>query len=434
MIPIFDEAGIDKIPAHEMFPRRPRISEEEYAWNMRRVSEGFARAMEGDSRHGLMDIMEQMDSSTFNWYMGDVLDRRTYMKYERLRGDWRPYVREDPTIRDFRRVERYWMNGGAMAAPFLQENEQYPYDAVSGDHVGYRLAKYGKKFGLTWESLINDDLMLLRDFPERLAESAVNTEDNFVTRLYAGESGPLEATGANFAAARDKPEPFRTIAAAGANAEGEPQQEGQAGIANFLRENTEIGTDNNDHLSLDSLRAAAHQLKTQRVLEDDDNLPIRIGRLHLVIPQNLETSVRHIFSAREIRKPAVAAGTARTYDSQGEYELIFANDIPSMFTLHVNPWLDVIDGTDSRAWYVFAYPGNSRPPLEVGYLRGHRRPRIFMKAEDSVRIGGGMGSGDAGRNGGFDNDTMDYKMRGVFGGVVRDRRMMLASKGDRSDA
>ena len=421
-IPIFDEPGVQNIAAHEMFPRRPRVSEEEHSYRMRQITDAWRQVEEGGSR-GLIDIMEQMDSSTFQFYMGDVLDRRTYMKYDRMRGNWRPYVREDASIRDFRQVERYWMHGGAETAPFLQENEQYSYDAVSGDHVGYRLAKYGKLFGITWEALINDDLGLLRDFPERLAESAANTESRFVTGLYADSGGPLDS--GDQAA-------FRTTTAASADSSGNPTRAGQTGIANFLRANADIGTADNAPISLDALRAAAHQLRTQRVFEDDDDLPINVGRLHLVIPQRLEVVVRHPFSARELRQGVV--GTPNTaYSGSQEYEAIYANDIPSMFRLHVNPWLDVLD-PNGKGWYVFAYPGNSHPPLEVGYLRGHRRPRIFMRAMDAVRVGGGMGSGDAGRNGGFDNDTMDYKMRGVFGGVVRDRRMMLASKGDRSTA
>ena len=109
----------------------------------------------------------------------------------RRRGNWRPYVRVDNTIRDFRPVARYWMHGGETAAPFLQENEQYAYDAVAGTGTQYQVAKYGKLFGITWEAIINDDLGLLRDFPDRLAESATNTEDAFVTRLYCGPGGPL---------------------------------------------------------------------------------------------------------------------------------------------------------------------------------------------------------------------------------------------------
>ena len=50
-----------------------------------------------------------------------------------------------------------------------------------------------------------------------------------------------------------------------------------------------------------------------------------------------------------------------------------------------------------------------------------------MRASDSMRIGGGSGRGM--NEGSFNNDTMDYKMRGTLGGVVRDRRMLLASKG-----
>ena len=40
-IPIFDEPGVQNIAAHEMFPRRPRVSEEEHSYRMRQITDAW---------------------------------------------------------------------------------------------------------------------------------------------------------------------------------------------------------------------------------------------------------------------------------------------------------------------------------------------------------------------------------------------------------
>ena len=410
-IHIFEEDGLESVDINEMFRGAPSVSTPIQEARVARFAEAVGRVARGQG--SLRQIKEAMDSSQFQFYMGDLLQRRTYQKYMRMRDNWRPYVRIDNSIRDFRPVARYWMHGGAGAAPFLQENENYELDAVSGEGTQYQVAKYGKKFGITWEAIINDDLGLLRDFPDRLAESAVNTEDAFVARLYAQTGGPRTTVFANTA----------SVSGSGLLQIRQP--------ANRLAASSQFNTVADQQISLDSLRAAIQQIRTQVIPEDDDNLPIMTGPLHLIIPQDLEAAVRHLFSAYEIRMGVAGGDTRGAAVGRGsnQYEFRMNNDIPSMVRLHVNPWLDIVHGSaQNTAWYLIAYPGNSRPGLEVGRLRGYTTPQIFMRANDAMRIGGGMGRSSV-NDGSFDKDTMEYKMRGVIGGVVRDRRMMLASAG-----
>ena len=354
----------------------------------------YAAVMRGDADpYHLRRLRENQGSAQFGFYMGDLLQRDTYMQYERIRGEWRGYVNENRGIRDFRQVERYWMHGGATHAPFMDENEQYAYDAVSGDHVGYRIRKYGKLFGLSWEAMINDDLMLLRDFPQRLANAAVNTEDRFVTLLYMTETGGLRTANTR--------EPFH------------------ADHNNTLAADAGLGVVANQALSENAVLAAIQQMSEQTETEGDDELPIMMSNFHLVIPQNKSAYWRQIMETREVRmddgNPIVDTS----------YTFIRANYMPSMVTVHVNPWIDILDN-GSNKWFLFANPGNTRPGLEVGYLSGYESPQLFMRAPDTARIGGGGGgNGD----GSFENDQMDYKMRGVFGGTTIDPRMMLASLG-----
>jgi hypothetical protein len=77
----------------------------------------------------------------------------------------------------------------------------------------------------------------------------------------------------------------------------------------------------------------------------------------------------------------------------------------------------------NTTWYLFADPGVGRPAMEMGFLRGHETPELFMKSSNSVRIGGGLTGAEEGS---FENDGIDYKVRHVFGGGLLDPKASLA--------
>ena len=333
-------------------------------------------------------VIEAQGTDEFQWYMSHILQRRTYDMYDKMRGMWRSYVRES-TVPDFRKVERLWRHDAAAPMPFLQEQEQYSYTGVSGDKTEYQVAKYGRLMALTWEDVINDDLMFLDDFPMTLATSAVYTEDRFVTGLYAGATGPLSSV---FTA------------------------------SNTLKANTQLGTAANNALSFDAILAARQQMIEQTIGEDDNDYPIRFTNFVVVVPLRLKLVADFLMSSREIRSKAAQ-------DAKGaeEYEFIMqSSNFMGGISFVVNPDLDIItpaSSTNKDAWYMFAMPTNARPGIEVAYLRGHQRPQIFMRMQDSRALGGGDTRGS------FQNDTLDYKARGVFGGAVIDSRQMIASNG-----
>jgi len=54
-----------------------------------------------------------------------------------------------------------------------------------------------------------------------------------------------------------------------------------------------------------------------------------------------------------------------------------------------------------------------RAAVEVAHLRGHEAPAIFMKSPNAVGLSGTAASAF---DGDFDTDTIQYKVRAVFGG------------------
>ena len=142
---------------------------------------------------------------------------------------------------------------------------------------------------------------------------------------------------------------------------------------------------------------------------DAGGSPIYNRAKYLVVPPALEMTARQILTS------------ANKMWIQGATDLAGAPSVPYPTTngvsqmgleLIVEPWLPICDATDGNtAWYLFADP-NDIACLEAGYLKGHERPEICMKASDKVTVGGGAItplSGD------FATDNVFYRVRHVFG-------------------
>ena len=98
--------------------------------------------------------------------------------------------------------------------------------------------------------------------------------------------------------------------------------------------------------------------------------------------------------------------------------------------LIVNPWLPIITTTGTvgnTAWYLFADPNEvGRPAFEIGVLRGHDTPELFVKEPNAMRVGGGP---VAAEDGDFDTDGINYKVRHVIGGTLMEPKVAVASPG-----
>jgi hypothetical protein len=337
----------------------------------------YNRARTG-SRRDLADFSEAMTTSDFPLLMGDVLDRALVAKYDRWPTVWTSVAKRG-TVRDFRTVKRFRLDGGGAVLEKVAQRSEYPEAGLSENYYSYSVAKYGKRLSIDWEMLINDDLDAFRDLPSTLAEAARQTEEKFVTDLYVNSTGP---DGTFFA----------------------------AGNANIVTRNPV--------LSVSGLQTAFTVLNSHT---DTDGNPIYINGAVLMIPPALEVTAQNILNATQL----LAATGGGSGDSNDQLQV--ANWMRNRLTLQVNPWLPLVDTTSgSTAWYLFANPGNGRPAMEVGFLRGNESPSLYVKAPDSMRIGGGLAPVE---DGDFDTDGIQYKVRHVLGGTLMDPYMAAASDG-----
>jgi hypothetical protein len=331
-------------------------------------------------------VKEAMTTSDFPLLFGDILDRQLLASYNDYPVTWTNIARK-ATVRDFRQVSRFTIDGAEAALDKVKERTEYPAGKLVEGKYPYGVAKFGRRLPFTWEDFINDDLGALENSPQRLAKAARVTEQRFVTNLFAGNFGSGFFKSAN---------------------------------KNVITSNM-LGFTNsaNPALTITAFQIALAVLGAQ---VDADGNPIYISRVHLVVPPALEVAAMNIINATEI-VAAVGGGA----NSGANDVLHVANWVKNRTDVMVDPWLPILDGTQGNtAWYVFADAAESRPVMELGKLRGHETPEMFMKSPNATRIGGG--TVDA-MDGDFDTDSVEYKVRHVIGGTLLDPKGAVASKG-----
>lgn len=359
--------------------RRPQDPQARRAWESR-IAEAmrlYNRVLGGSARAAL-DFTEAMTSSDFPLLFADVIDRQMRAAYQEWPSSWQQIAKKG-TVRDFRTVKRFVINGGSAVLEKVGQSTEYPQAALSEGKYEYAVEKYGRVLGINWETLVNDDLDAFRELPQTLGKAGRMTEDRFVTDLYSSSVGP------------------NTVFYASGNA------------------NLVTG---NPVLSVSGLQAAFTVLSSQT---DTDGNPIYVDAVVLVVPPALEVTARNILNATEILA-ATGGGNGSSND-----QLRTANWMRNRVSLVVNPWLPIVDlVSGSTAWYLFGSPAAGRPALEVGFLRGNETPSLYVKAPNSLRIGGGLAPVE---DGDFESDAIRHKVRHVLGGTLMDPKMSVASTG-----
>ncbi|GAA0403029.1 hypothetical protein GCM10009530_63760 [Microbispora corallina] len=332
-----------------------------------------------DGRTPVYRLQEAMSTSDFQYLFGDIIDRQMLARYQHTPVVWTSVAKRG-RVRDFRSVNRYTLDGGEAVLTEVKQAEEYPAATVTDGKYSYSVKKFGRRLPFTWESFINDDLDALADMPNRLANAATFSEEKFFTDLFAGSNGPDSTF--------------------------------------FSSGNANVVT-SNPALSVAGLTTAYNVLAAQK---DTDGNPIYVSGVVLMVPPALRITANNIINATEIL--AADGGGDGTGNNQLRVQNWLRNDV----TVVVNPWLPIISSSanGNTSWYLFADPNVGRPAMEMGFLVGHETPELFQKAPNAVRVGGGTVDP---MDGDFDTDSVDTKVRHVFGGTLMDPKSAVASNG-----
>ena len=334
-------------------------------------------------RRPLHYLKEAMTTSDFPYLFGDILDRQLLASYREAPVVWQNYVHQG-RVRDFREVKRLSVYGVDQVLETVPENGEYKKAKMSENApYTYAVVKHGRKVPYSWETLLNDDLGAFAGTPDRLGKAARRSESKFVTQLHVDANGPHAS--------------FYTVG------------------------NKNIVT-GNPSLSIPGLQTALTVMASQ---VDENGEPIDIEVVELVVPPALSVMADNYLNALQLWiNENKAAGNP-------EQNIVTANWMKAKFRKTVNPYIPIVasSANGNTSWFLFANPDNNRPALEIGFLIGHEEPEIFMKLPNAVRVGGGAVSA---MDGDFDTDSIEYKLRHVFGGTRMDPKMTVASNGTNS--
>lgn len=323
-------------------------------------------------------LKEAMTTSDFPILFGEIIDRQLLAGYVEFPTSYSKFCKIG-TVPDFRLVDRYTMDGGEGVLDIVGEKENYPQASLTEGQYQYSVKKYGRKFDFSFEAMINDDLGAFDSAPNRLARAARRTEEKFATNLFVGTTGP-----------------DTTFFAAG---------------------NNNVVT-SNPVLSIAALQTAMSILAAQ---VDEDGEPIVVLSSVLAVPPALEIVAKNILNAIHIEVLATGGGDS----NQGLRAVNWMKNSVELVVLPYHPIIASSSGGDI-SWYLFANPSDSRPAMEVGFLRGYAEPQVFMKSSNQVAVGGGLT--DA-MGGDFETDDIEYKVRHILGGTLMDPKAAVASSG-----
>src|SRR5690554_6771933 len=181
------DASTSAIFAGEGMRLRGRTTNPNYDRALTEAAEFVAGVYSG--RIPMHRLTEAMTTSDFPLLFGDILDRQLLARYRETTPVYRNFVRVR-TVRDFRPVKRFAVDGAEGVLDPVAEKGPYPAEALSEAVDTYSVQKRGRRIHLSWESLINDDLDAFRENPDRLARAARRSEQRFVTELYVDANGP----------------------------------------------------------------------------------------------------------------------------------------------------------------------------------------------------------------------------------------------------
>lgn len=246
--------------------------------------------------------------------------------------------------------------GGGL--PTVPEAAPYPYTTISGQEAFYaKLRKLGTKFGFTWESNINDIVGFFEQIPGELVQLVLDAEEREVYEaLINGTTNEL--------ASQELPDGTTT--------------------------------DPNAPISPEAIWAAIVQLQNVQV---NGRTVGRASGYNVVVP----------------------AGTADFIQWKLNQQILMVQDGQVTYGPGDRSALDNIEIVESSFvtgtnWYVLPKPGAiRRPVLELLRLRGNEQPELRIHGDTGSYVGG---SAVSPFEGSFDNDTIDYRIRYVAGGVL----------------
>jgi hypothetical protein len=261
---------------------------------------------------GLTNRAGMHTTSDFSDLLADVANKTLRAAYAEQPQTWTPLAQRR-TLPDYK-TAKLLQFGDAPSLLEIKEHGEYTSGTISEGKETYQLIKYGRKFAITREAIINDDTDAFSRLPMMFGRKSRILESDLVWAQIT--SNPTMGDGnALFSAAHNN-----------------------------------LETDG-DHLSIDSLGRARASLRVQTSL---DGSYLNLSARYLLVPTTLETVADQFVT---VITPQIA-GNVNPF--QGKLQVI------------AEPRLDA---NSTLAWYLAASP-DQIDMLVVAYLEGEEGPQV----------------------------------------------------------
>lgn len=348
-----------------------------------RMKELVERTLEGDGIAAAM-LSESISTSDAPLALAQIINANILPKYQALEPQWQK-VATPKTVTNFRNIRFIDLLGSFSALqqtqaglpagvlPVVPELGQYPYVSVTGTELEAALLKQGAKFGFSWEEYKDDPIGFLQDFPDQFLWLASNTEEYSV---------------------------FNALAA------GVTTFSRLAGGTSPIDNTTAIPQDS--HLSLGAVALGLQQIALRRL----NGRLVGASSYKLVVPPALQ-----------ILAEAIVHFTNLTFtDGSTSYEATGFIPLGNVEVV-VTDWLP-----NSTQWFLVPSVGAAaRYGLARLTLAGEEAPEIRI-ANFTGSVYGGAASVSP-FEGGFENDSIDFRVRTVGAGALVTEESMIQSAG-----
>ena len=109
----------------------------------------------------------------------DAASKTLRAAYEEAPYTWSLWARQAQSVEDFKNINRIQM-GESPNLEMIPEGAPYPEGLVGDSKRSYKVEKFGKKFSVTWETVINDDLDAISRIPAMHGNAARRTQEKVV--------------------------------------------------------------------------------------------------------------------------------------------------------------------------------------------------------------------------------------------------------------
>lgn len=141
---------------------------------------------------GLANSRGYHSTSDFPNILAAVVNKTLRKAYDMQTRTFNPFVRKT-TNPDFKTITRAQLSGLVGGFDVIAEGGEYKHASFSDGKETYSLVKYGKKFTITWEALINDDLSAFDRIPSAIAAKAVQKQSDIVYGILTGNPNMSDA-------------------------------------------------------------------------------------------------------------------------------------------------------------------------------------------------------------------------------------------------